>query len=106
LGLRDGAVGGEVELLEARTQSELRSLDAALGPSLASKVALGLQHRIEEVRATPLRTRGLGDETIKGVEHAEQLHIGHQITGNCGTHSFNVSCCGGAGSLAASVPRL
>jgi hypothetical protein len=73
-------------------QGELRCLDAALGFALSSEVVLRLQHRIEEVDAAPLLARGLGREPIESLDHAEELHLGHQVTGNRDTHSFNFSC--------------
>jgi hypothetical protein len=103
LRLGDRAAGAEVEVLEGRAQRELRGLDATLGLSVIAVVTFGLQHGIEEVGAAPLIAGGLRHEAIERLEHAEQFHLGHQVSGNGGAHSLRFSwVVGGTGS--ATVP--
>ena len=50
-----------------------------------------MQQRIEQLAVTGLIARGVGNDFVEGTEHAEQFHLGHQISGNGGTHRSKLS---------------
>lgn len=84
----DRAAGGEVDIFERGSQSALGGFDAIAGLALLAIVSLGLQQRIEELGVAGLITGCIRDRLIVGGEHAEQFHLGHEVSGHSGTHRY------------------
>jgi hypothetical protein len=95
---------GVVEVIEAHAHGEFGGLQAPLRGALATVIGLRLQQRVEELGIAHLIAGSVGDGLVEGIEHAEQLHLGHQVAGHRGTHSRD-SWLGatGSGSVAQGV---
>src|SRR5690606_24690175 len=93
----DGTAGSEVEVLEARSQGKARGFDAIAGFTCLAIVGFSLQQRIEQLCVTDLIARCLVHAPIERVHHAEQLHLGHEGLGDCGSRGVFYACGEGVG---------